>query len=267
MSEHRRLSMSRTGRWVAIRHSGEIELVDLLGARSNRTLPELSGDFGFVGGELWGLERNRLYRVDPIELKQVAPALPLPAVPRALLAGHGHASAEAIAIGAPPVRVAVRGEMVEVEPLDEITPDEDAIALHGQRVFVAGRAALRAIDRGRELWRGAGVDGHVLAASVMFGGRAIAMLVRGDDGDGFRVLRTTGAPIHHVSVPRAEQWAIAEEIGHGFVVGADREMVRVDLRYGRVIASAPAPIAVAAIAVDQDGRHMVVLGEGADDAP
>src|SRR5256885_1749820 len=112
--------MSRTGRWVAIRHAGEIELVDLLGASPNRTLPELAGDFAFVGGELWGLERGRLFRVNPAELKQVAPALPLPGAVRELLAGFGQATTDAVVIGEPSYRVTVRGEDVVVEPLDDL---------------------------------------------------------------------------------------------------------------------------------------------------
>jgi hypothetical protein len=261
MTEPRRLSMSRTGRWAAIRHAGEIELVDLLGASPNRPMRELAGDFSFVGAELWGLERNRLFRVNPVELKQVAPALPLPGTPREILAGFGHTAVDAVVIGEPSCRVSVRGEMVGVEPLAELGPGDEVIAVHGQRIFIAGPTGVRAFDRGgRELWRSAPLGGVVLGAWVMFGGRALAILVRDDAVDSFRVLRTTGAAVHQLAVPRAEKWALAEEIGHGFVCSADQVVMRFDLRYGKQLDEATAPIPLEALAVDQDGRHMLVVG-------
>ena len=132
-------------------------------------------------------------------------------------------------------------------------------------MFAYGANVLRALDRRGEAWRTKKVTGEVLAASVVLGGRAIVVLSRGADADACRVLRATGELIHSLDVPKVERWAVAEELGHAFAIGVDGQLSRVDLRYGRVIGTVAPPIAVHEVAVDQDGRHLLLVGANAAD--
>ena len=262
----RRLVLSRTGRWCAIRTGDEVELVDLLGATANRGLAATRGDLGFVGRELWMLDRAILHRLAPDDLRPLPPNAIVPGIPERILAGYGHDAREAILIGPRPCLVQLRGETLVVEPLDDLAAGDRVLALHGARMIVAGADGLRALERGRGVvWRVA-LAGEIAEASILFGGRAVAARVRGADGDRFVVLRSTGASIHSIPVPAARRAVFAEELGHAFVVGADGLLTRVDLRYGRVHDPVRAPIEVVDLQVDEAGRHMVVIGAEADGA-
>jgi len=260
----RTLSMSRSGRWLLNARRGEVDLVDLLGAMPVRTLPALDGPVELVGRSVWGLDGNALTRIAPEDLRVLPGRAIVPGRPRGLIAGVGAACADALAAGSPPCRVSARDDALFVEPVDQLADGESVVALHGRRLFVAGPSAIRAIDHGRgEVWKLGRLDGEIAAASVLFAGRVLALLVRGPAGDSVSVLLGTGTRIHQIAVGRVRRWAVAEELGHAFALGDDRALTRIDLRYGRVIAEGRSPIAVGELAVDQDGRNAVVLG--ADD--
>jgi adenylate kinase family enzyme len=255
-----RLAMSRTGRWVAVRGEKEIELVDLLGATPNRGLPPTSGVACFVGAELWVLERSMLHRLAPEDLRPIL-RLPLPSPADDLLPGYGKTAGDAVALGPEPCRLSVRGDSFVADPIEGLADGEQPVAVHGPRLVIAGCGGVRAIDRGRgEAWRVPGMlDGDPRGGAVLFGGRALAVYAANASDGQFIVLRANGGLVHQIAVPAAQHWAIAEEIGHAFLVDGT-DLVRVDLRYGRILDRAAAPFGVEAIAVDQDGRHLVVCG-------
>jgi ATPase family protein associated with various cellular activities (AAA)/winged helix domain-containing protein len=251
--------MSRTGRWVAVPRPQLVELIDLLGANPNRALP-VTGEIAFVGRELWWLDGRRLGRCAPEDLRELAPAhANADGEPRAIVPGYGANAVDAAIAGEPVLRASARGDAWQVGPLAGVVDGETAVAVHGQRTFVTRRESLRAVDRhGTELWR-AKAGGEVVAASVLFGGRALAVLVNGgDEGHHVRVLQATGALIHDIALPGVVQWAVAEELGHAFAIRDDGQLARIDLRYGRVAEVVTPPIAARDVAVDQDGRHLVL---------
>ena len=260
------IALSRTGRWVALARGDGLELADLLGTEHERVLP-LHGPPVFVGRELWVLDGAVLHRIAPEDPQPPSPPqLIVPGAPRAVVAGAGPNAVDAAIVGEPAYRVGVRGEAWLVQAIDELADHERVVAVQGHRVLAAGRRTLRALDRGRgEVWR-AQVPGELLAATVLFGGRALAVLARTPDGDQCRVLKASGAMIHQLALPPVVRWAVAEELGHGFLIGEDGRLSRVDLRYGRIADVARPPIAVRELAVDQDGRHLVLVGDGADEA-
>jgi len=262
----RRISMSRSGRWLLVARASEVDLVDLSGAMPVRTLPAIDGPVEFVGRELWGLDAGSLARISPGELQVLPARAILPARPTRIVAGAGAACTEALIIGAPPCRVMVRNEALVVDPIDDLVDGEQLVAVHGRRVFVGSPGMLRAVDRQRgEAWRVARLDGEIAAAAVLFGGRVLAVLLRRAGDDAISMLLGNGNRIHHVTVPRVQRWAVAEELGHAFLLGEDGLLIRVDLRYGRVIASGRPPVAMTELVVDQDGRQavLVALDDGA----
>ncbi|HEX3482766.1 MAG TPA: AAA family ATPase [Kofleriaceae bacterium] len=256
--------MSRTGRWLLLARGDEIDLVDLLGAMPTRVLPAIDGPVELVGRCVWGLHGNALTRIAPEDLRVLPTHAIVPGRPTGLVAGVGAACSDALATGTPPCRVSVRDDALFVEPIEQLADGEAIVALHGRRMIAARPGAIRAIDHGRgEAWKLGHLDGEVAAAAVLFSGRVLALLVRRAASDVITVLLGNGTRIHQIAVPRVVRWAVAEELGHAFVLGPDQSLARIDLRYGRMITCGRAPIAITELVVDQDGRHAVLLG--ADD--
>jgi hypothetical protein len=255
--------MSRTGRWVTIRDPRGVELVDLLGTAPNRALPPIPGPVAFVGRELWALEGTALHRFAPEDLRPLPPAALLPGAPQDLLPGFGYPATDAVSLGAIPCRIGLRGDSLIVDPIERLGEGERVVALHGQRLIVAAPGRIRAIDRTGEIWR---VDGlleeAVHAAAILFGGRAIAQVGRSQGVERYVVLRSNGALVHQLTVRDATHRAIAEEMGHAFFATDDGALTRLDLRYGRVLGRIDSPVPVEDLAVDQDGRHLVIAGPG-----
>ncbi len=260
----RKLAMSRTGRWVAIRTGDELEVIDLLGTAGNRWVAS-GTDFEFVAKQLWVLDGVALHRLSLEDLTPQEPQLTLPIGGTRLISGHGQQASEAVVTGdGTSLLVSVRPDAIIADPTDDLG-HERVVAVHGWRSLLAGGERLRALDRGgREAWRTqAPLGGDVLGAWFLFGGRAAAALVRSEAGDGFRVVGPSGAAIHHIPVPRAVSWCVAEQLGQAFVFDGNQEVTRIDLRYGKVVGTSTAPSTIVEMACDQDGKHLVLaLGDG-----
>jgi hypothetical protein len=257
----RRVSMSRTGRWLLVARGDDIDLVDLLGATPTRTLPAVDGPVEFVGRDVWGLDGSQLVRIAPRDLAVLPARAIVPSRPTGIQAGVGAECSDGLVTGTPPCRISVLSHGLLVEPIEDLREGEEIVAVHGGRMYIAGAAAIRATDRRRgDAWSVGRLDGDVAAATVLFGGRVVAMVLRRAEDDVVSVLLGNGARIHQLTVARIKRWAVAEELGHAFLLGEDDVLTRVDLRYGRVLATGKAPIAAAEIEVDQDGRHAVVVG-------
>jgi len=260
---HRQLAMSRTGRWLLVSEPGERELVDLVGTMPTRqvALPD-AAIATFVGRELWAVDGAELTRLSPTDLRPLASVrLPPPAIGQvtAIVPTGGAALAEGVLIAPPPWRVALRGNAMAFEAVSEVRPDERLVTGLGARLYLASGDGVRALERGRELWRLAKLDGQVLDVVNLFAGRAIAVLLRREADDAIAVIQAHGARIHQLTVPTSTTWSVAEELGHAFLLGGDGTIHRVDLRYGRVIAAGRPTVECRTLVVDQDGRHAVVV--------
>ena len=259
----RRLAMSRTGRWLLVSEPGARELVDLVGTMPTRQL-ELSDAAiaTFVGRELWSVDGAELTRLSPTDLRPLASVrLPPPAIGQvtAIVPTGGAAMAEGVLIAPPPWRVALRGNAMAFEAVSELRPDERLVTGLGARLYLASGDGVRALERGREIWRLAKLDGQVVDIVNLFAGRAIAVLLRREADDAIAVIQAHGARIHQLTVPTSTTWAVAEELGHAFLLSADGMIHRVDLRYGRIVAAGRPTVECRELVVDQDGRHTVVV--------
>jgi hypothetical protein len=256
----RKLEMSRTGRWLLVTHGGERKLVDLAGTMPRRVVEiDMSAIVTFVGRELWAVSGNELMRITPTNLRLVSPAMRLPGVVRDIVASGGATVAEGVLVGQPTMRAGLRTDSVVLEVLDEAKGDERVVAAIGGRVYVAGSEGMRAFERGRERWHMPKTDGEVLAAVNLFAGRAIAVLLRRAENDAIAVIQAHGGRIHVFEFPRVIDWAVAEELGQAFVYSSDGKVRRLDLRYGREIASGTPIAPFIEIQVDEHGRQMVLL--------
>ncbi|MEZ4399674.1 MAG: ATP-binding protein [Kofleriaceae bacterium] len=261
------LAMSRTGRWLLVTTATGRELVDLVGTMPTRAV-EASADavVRFVARELWVVTDGTLARLAPTDLRALAQPVRLPGPVTEIIATGGAAMAEAVLVGQPTLRGGLRGDALVFEGVTELRGDERLVTGLGARLYLAAGDSLRATERGREVWRLAKLDGTVLDVVNLFGGRAVAVWLRRDGDDAIAVIQAHGQRVHQVPVPTCARWAVAEELGHAFVVGVDGEVARLDLRYGRVIARGQPILAPAELVVDQDGRNMVVLGADTGEA-
>ncbi len=256
----RLVSMSRSGRYVAIRAPGGLELVDALGTAPRQTVaaPELV-DFACVGANLWLLEGARIRRLTLDGGRPVEPAIDLPGPGSGIEPTVGDSASTALVLGEPPVLAHAIYDRVSADPIEG---DDAVFALIGRRVLTASDDTVRLIEVGRgEVGHALlGDVGEVLMASALFAGRAIAVLCRGETQDVFVVLKPTGAMIHKISLPRCRRWAVADNRGVAIVAADDVGVVVVDLRYGRVQSESAAPWPVHDLDVDADGQYVVLAG-------
>jgi ATPase family associated with various cellular activities (AAA)/Winged helix domain, variant len=256
----RTISMSRSGRFVALRRPGGLDLVDALGAQPRHGLDQEVDDFACVGAALWVLAGGRIDRYGFEGLRPIEPAVELGAGAAGLRRSAGTAASTALVTGDAPRLVHAAYDQVTIDAIDG--PAAGGLwPLAGRRVLVAGDD-LRVIEVGKgEVARMPRPDaGAVRGAVSLFGGRAIALLVEGERQPSFVVLRPTGGLVHKVAVPAATHWAIAEQRGVALVAHGDRRLIAVDLRYGRIQAEGEAPIDIDVLAVDADGQYAAIAG-------
>src|SRR5262249_24805303 len=144
----RLVSMSRSGRYVAIRAPGGLELVDALGTLPRQTVaaPELT-DFACVGANLWMLEGDQIRRVTLDGGRPAEPALALPAPGAGLEPTVGDSAHTALVLGPQPVLAHAIYERVSAESIE---PGDDALfALIGRRVMAASDESVRFLEIGR----------------------------------------------------------------------------------------------------------------------
>src|SRR5262245_30980819 len=149
--QERTISMSRSGRFVALRRAGGIELVDALGTAPRHALTLAGGaeDFACVGNAVWvlarGAEAIERYGVDG--LRPIEPAIPVgPGITR-ITPTAGDSAASALCTGRRTVLANGLFDRVSVDELEEL--DGGAVyPLQGRRLL---RAAddLRVIEIGR----------------------------------------------------------------------------------------------------------------------
>jgi hypothetical protein len=267
----RQISMSRNGRFVAIRQPDGVDVVDALGTAPRRNLL-LQGDvidFACVGEELWVVTEGKLTRH---ALGGNEDGLPEIDEPTDLMVEHGRlypVSSGAIntALWLGYERLFLReadGALTVDDITDEAAPSAFVGLLGGRRLLIADGDALRVRDIGRGDVAEARlpVAGRVVACASLFGGRAMAVLVEGDDGDAFVTMRPSGAVIHHAPLPRTRLWAAADNRGVALVYEPDNDrLIGLDLRYGKIHGRVEGPLRqVEDLVLDADGKYLVMAG-------
>jgi ATPase family associated with various cellular activities (AAA) len=267
----RQISMSRSGRFVAIRQPDGVDVVDALGTAPRRNLLFQSDvlDFACVGQELWVVTEGKLGRH---ALGGSEDGLPEIDEPVDLMVEHGRlypVSSGAIntALWLGYERLFLReadGEITVDDITDEAAPSAFVGLLGGRRLLIADEGVLRVRDIGRGDVAEAQlpVPGRVVACASLFGGRAMSVLMEGEDGDTFVTMRPSGAVIHHAPLPRTRLWAAAENRGVAVVYEPESDrLIGMDLRYGKLQGRVEGPLGqIEDVVLDADGKYLVMAG-------
>ncbi|HKE19770.1 MAG TPA: ATP-binding protein [Kofleriaceae bacterium] len=251
-----------------------LETVDALGTAPRRGLPctELV-DFGCVGEEIWFVAGGMVRRHDLERDEEVGRGTDLgeDGAPGLLQPASGDREASALWIGPRRLLLHASDDGLEVDDVTADAPaDAFAAAVPGRRLLVARGRELRVSGAGRaEPTTSAlpGGDGLVVSGGALFGGRAFALMSGVDGVSAFDVVRPGGSLIHHIELPRSERCALAEARGLALVAAADGRLLAVDLRYGRVLGEEAAPIEVADLAIDANGRFVTLAGFRGEGGP
>jgi len=262
-SNTRLVSMSRTGRFVAIRQANGINIVDALGT-SPRVFLKLDDlvDFACVGKSLWAIAGEQLhaYSLDSGKEQAWSPH-PLPGAGQ-LAASIGETASMAVVTGVLRHLVIAVRDSVTVEDISAEAPvDLCARPLASRRLLLGGDGHLiiRDLGKGDVVRAVVPNNGSVRDGSSVLGGRAVAVFARGAIADSFVVFRPSGGMIHNVKLAKSERCAFAEVRGLALAQTGD-QIAAVDLRYGRVIRNVDAPLAVADMVIDANGRNLVLAG-------
>ncbi|HEU5058340.1 MAG TPA: hypothetical protein VFU21_17530, partial [Kofleriaceae bacterium] len=264
--------MARSGRHVVIRRADGarlldgVELVDALGTAPRRAIaaPGLV-DFGCAGEELWVVAAGRLLRYELLSGEPVADPIELGDGPGSLLPAPGDREPAALWSGLRRLLLRAVDGHIEVEDVSSDVPEGAfAAAVAGRRLVIARGRQVLVRDAGRGDVASAalpGADGGpILAGGALFGGRAVAVLSGNNGVSSFDVVRPGGSLVHHIELPKSGRCALAESRGLALLATADARILSIDLRYGRVLADEPAPIAVGDLSIDSNGRFLALAG-------
>ena len=258
--------MSRSGRFVAIRQRNGLDLVDALGTAPRKSLL-LDGvlDFDMIGQTLWVARDHALHRFALTDGQPIGEPIEQPLEHGHLVRAGGERANSALWLG---YRRLLLQDLEGTFKSEDVTSEADAAAfvtlLGGRRLLVAQGNALRLRDVGRTsnvLEANLPKEGRVVGGSYLFGGRAIAVLMEGETQDRFIVLRPNGSLVHNVPIRKSRLCAVADARGLAVVLDPEENtLVSMDLRYGKMIAKAPAPLPVEDIAIDSDGKYITLGG-------
>jgi len=268
----RLIAMARSGRHVVIRRADGsrlldgVELVDALGTAPRRAIaaPGLV-DFGCAGEELWLVASGNLVRYELLSGEPVAEPVALGDEAGSLWPAPVDSEPSALWSGMRRLLLRAVDGHIEVEDVsDDVPAGAFAAAVAGRRLVIARGRQVLVRDAGRGDVGSAslpGADGGpVIAGGALFGGRAVAVMSGLNGVSSFDVVRPGGSLVHHIELPRGGRCALAEARGLALIATPDTRLLSVDLRYGRILADEPAPIAIADLSIDSNGRFLALAG-------
>ena len=270
----RRVALSRNGRFAAVAHLGAdgvfVEIIDAMGTAPKVPLaPGELIDFCWVGEELVSLFPDGL-RIHALTGEQVAESVfDEPGPERALVVASGGEARTFICSGRTSQLVRWdQGELslTTLEDAGLLPTDSDerafAFSLHGSHVLICQGRDVSVVDvlRGPLAKARLPGSGQVVSAAQVLAGRAIALLTKESDGGAFDVIRPSGSIVHHMEIESVVNAAFAEERGLALVQDQGSVLSTYDLRYGRKLVEAVAPVEPLDIAIDAKARHLLICG-------
>ena len=251
--------MSRTGRFVALRRPGGLDVVDALGTQPRRAIDGAADDFACVGQMLWVLAGGRIERHHLDTAHRLEPDVELGAGAREIRTSAGAEASTALVTGDRLWWVQAAHDSVRVEQVAAMP--QACWPLAGRRALVetAGEIKLVEVGRGDIARWPRRLPGAIRDAASLFGGRAIALLLGGAP-ERLVVVRPSGELIHQIAIPDTRCWAFAEQRGVALLATGERALCAIDLRYGRIQAEGEPPSEVAALAIDDDAQYVAIAG-------
>ncbi len=248
--------MSASGRFVAIRRDAGIDVVDVQGTAPRRGY-ELGARSPFaIAGTTLALLDGGVLRAIPLEGSGAEATLASTA--DRLEAFRGRAAA-AFVVGEPATTFAFHAARGRLEMIAEARGEARWFPLHGRAVLSVERDRLAMVTTGRVQPVAVAIEGKVVGAAPLFGGRALLVLTR----DAATVIQLASSTIVHRVRLEDSCWnAIAPERGLLLVGSGDDIVTTIDLRLGRILGHGRAPHAITELAIDDDGKNIAFAGPG-----
>jgi len=266
----RLISMSATGRFVTIRQREGLAVVDALGTAPRLVVPlDTLADFAVVGPVLWAAAGGNLRRIQLETGRPLGDPIALPGGEGRLIAAPGEHATSALWLSQRSHLITLVDGALRIEDIDgQIGEADFAASLGGRRLLFAGDKIVRVRDAGGTDLTTARLPngGTVTAAGSVLGGRALGVVSSGDQAAALIVFRPSGALIHMVELPPVRSCVIAETRGVAVAVTREGRLAAVDLRFGKLLGEADAPIDVDDLAIDSNGKYLAMAGFGEDDA-
>jgi hypothetical protein len=258
---HPNVAISSSGRFVAVRQTGELKVVDIRGMDPDRYLGFPSGQFAFIGGSLCLLENTRL-RLLGLEGGTTGE---IDVTPGTLRSGRGRNADSAF----------VEMQQLCLVPAVALKPTElgaslpssgtiKCFALHNRSYLYANKNRTELYLPGRPMLQlKLPLGSDVLDAVPVFGGRLIALWMKQGAEFVAMVWTQAGQLVHHVRVANCQWHSFAIERGH-LLVGNDQSVTLIDLRLGRVVSTTTTPHLISELACDDDGRTAILIDQCSD---
>ncbi len=253
------LGFARNGRFAVVRSGTCTSIVPIAAAAASTVLPGAAGPFAWVGAAVWWTNRDgQLIRtsndgsggaIELAELETIEQILGVTDT-TALVVDHRGAARLVIADGdrftCKPVEG--RGRWLAADPSFAVVTGD-----RGCELRTLGRARVVKLP----------IHGEALRASIVFGGRGVAVWSRQADIDLIVVATTSGQLLHTLPLEtRLRDCAFAEQASLAIAAG-ETELTTIDLRIARVRRRVAATAVIEALDVDASGRGVVVaLGAG-----
>ena len=248
--------MSASGRFVAIRRHAGIDVVDVQGTAPRRGFVLGAASPFAIAGTTLALIEGGVLRAIPLEGSGAEATRPCE---QARLDAFRGRAAAAFVVGVPATTIAFDAARGRLDVLGEARGDTRWFPLHGRAVLAVDRQSLAMVTTGRIQPIAANVEGKIITAAPLFGGRAILIVTR----DAALVVQlTSGAIVHRVRLDGVAWHALAPERGVLLVGTGDDIVTTIDLRLGRILGQGRAPHAVAELAIDDDGKSLAIAGYG-----
>ncbi len=245
-----KLSLARSGRFVALRRADAVEIVDAIGTAPRTYIHGESLDLACTATQLWILRDRALARF------ALSSGRPVDAIDLGFRASHLISDGEDTAV----VVAGDRRALIVDQSAIELPLALAAFPLGKRRVALAQPDALHVIELGRRdplaILR---TEGTPMFACSLLAGRVIAVRTQLSTHDLWTVWQGK-TRVHRVESARADHVAIASDTGEALAITGDR-WSRIDLRYGQIRATGVTPFPVEQVALSADAQH-VLLANG-----
>ena len=240
--------MSASGRFVALRRPGAVEVVDVQGTAPRHSFALADGgDFAIAGSWVCLVDHElRAERLDGSGSGSVA-------LEPGRVRAFGGRAADAILVG---------DTLVELEPRPRVTARAGAgtrwFPLAGRSMVATTGGRLAILTTAKSMSLNVPLAGEIAGVAPLFGGRLIALLVASHNAQEVLVVQASGSLVHRIHVPAARWHAFAPARGQLLLGSGGDDVIAVDLRLGRVCGQGRAPHAISELAVDDDGRDVAI---------
>jgi ATP-dependent 26S proteasome regulatory subunit len=258
------IQFTRDGRFVLFRQEGALDVLDPHKGELVRKLPTPGlTDFAAFEDEVWGLAGGSLTRTTTLG-REVAPPAPLPGAPTRMVPFTSGPSAVLCSAG--------DGRWTEVRDdlgrlsVNALGGRADELVPLAPRRWMAWRDGAITVEEAdvvaARLEAGALAGARILEGSAIFEGRAAVFMVeQGAEQALIGLNASTGALLYRLKLEGITATRFAPRRGFALLRREARELVLVDLRFGKVVKSVAAARDVLDLCIDPDA-NLIALSFG-----